>query len=152
MLIINAIPMLLTLTNPVSQSYCFPPYLPPAIRVIAQFAQPEEWATSDMPWASAWYADQASLWLPDSVSDFETINDSICPTGVLFLTPVTWTKPVENLNTGEDKDWLPFYLQTYVPDPENVALPKNFPLREHTKTPPGGPEYALWSDKPRWKD
>jgi hypothetical protein len=156
LLFINAIPMALTLTNPSPQPYCFPPYLPPAIRVIAQFAQPEEWATSDMPWASAWYADQASLWLPDSIKDFDMIHDSICPTGVLFLTPVTWSKPVDNLNIGEDKDWLPLYWQaSNVPVPLTLdfsLLPKNFPLREQTATPPGGPEYSIWSDRPRWKN
>jgi hypothetical protein len=77
--------------------------------VIAQFAQPEEWATSDMPWASAWYADQASLWLPDSINDFDMIHDSICPTGVLFLTPVTWSQPVDNLNTRRGQGLASLY-------------------------------------------
>lgn len=154
MLFINAIPMALTLTDSNTQAYCFPPYLPPAIRVIAQFAQPDEWVTSDMPWASAWYADRASLWLPDSISDFETIHDSICPTGVLFLTPVTWSKPVDNLTLGEDKDWLAFYWQSTAPGAQNSSMPgpQNFPLRAHTVTPAGGPEYSIWSDRPRWED
>jgi hypothetical protein len=99
-----------------------------------------------MPWASAWYGDHPALWLPDSISDFAMIHDSICPTGVLFLTPVTWSLPVDNLNNGEDREWLPFYWQS------NAPLPKNFPLSDHTMTPPGGPEYSIWSDKPRWQN
>jgi len=146
MLFINAIPLALTLTESDPQPYCFPPYLPPAIRVVAQLSQPEEFATSDMPWASAWYADQSSLWVPDTIADFETIHDTVTPTGILFFTPVTWAQPVDNLNSGEDKDWLPFYWQS------NVPIPANFPLREHTMTPPGGPNYSIFSDRPRWQN
>ena len=55
--------------------------------MLGQLAAPDEWVTSDMPWATAWYADRGSLWLPDTVSDFTNLNDNFCPTGILLFTP-----------------------------------------------------------------
>jgi len=144
MLFLTAFPLALTLTTTSGGFYSFPPYMPPVLKLLGQLAQPDEWVTSDMPWATAWYSDHASLWLPDSVTDFDNLNDSICPTGVMFFTPVTWSKPVSNLTTGEDKDWLPFAL--------GGTAPINFPLRVHTVTPAGGPDYTIWSDRPRWQE
>jgi hypothetical protein len=105
-------------------------------------AQPDEWVTTDMPWATAWYGDRPSLWLPDSLQAFENFHDNLCPSGVLLLTPVTWQKPVANLMSGEDKDWLPLFVNT---------PPADFPLSAHTFTAPHGPDYSLWSDRPRWE-
>ena len=84
----------------------FPPYWPPLIKEFAQFAQPDEWVTTDMPWATAWYGDRASLWLPDSITDFENFHDNVCPTGLILLTPVTWQSPLANVRNGEYKDWF----------------------------------------------
>ena len=92
--------------------------------------------------ATAWYADRCSLWLPDSLSDFEKIHDDICPSGVLLFTPVTWDKPLFDLVSGEDKDWS--FIVAGAP-------PSDFPLKEHIMTPPGGPDYSIWSDRPRWQ-
>jgi len=142
-LAIVAMPLVLTLTTTSGQFYSFPPYVPPTIKLIGQFAQPEEWVTSDMPWATAWYSDRASLWLPDSLADFENLNDNICPSGILLFTPVTWAQPVANLTTGEEKDWFPFVT--------GINLPAHFPLSAHTATPIGGPEYSIWSDRARWQ-
>jgi len=136
-------PLIVTLTTSPNVYYSFPPYMPPLIKAYGQFAQPDEWITTDMPWATAWYADRASLWLPDSISDFESFHDNICPTGILLLTPVTWSEPVSTFTTGEYKDWLPLVA--------GLPLPTNFPLSAHVMTPLGGPEYGLWSDRPRWK-
>jgi hypothetical protein len=137
-------PMLLTLTTTPRNYYAFPPYIPPLINEFGQFAQPDEWVTSDMPWATAWYADRASLWLPDTTSDFQNFYDSVCPSGVLLLTPVSWSQPISNFTTGEYKDWLPFV--------SNNPLPAAFPLSVHTQTGSGGPNYSLWSDRTRWLD
>jgi 4-amino-4-deoxy-L-arabinose transferase-like glycosyltransferase len=142
-------PLVITLLTPSTIYYSFPPYVPPSIKTFGQFAAPDEWITTDMPWATAWYADRASLWLPDSVADFVNLNDNVCRTGVLFLTPVTWSAPVANLKTGEYKDWLPLVAGSFFPD-AHLTIP-NFPLSAHTMTGPGGPEYYLWSDQARWQ-
>jgi hypothetical protein len=118
--------------------------MPPLIKVVGQYAQPDEWVTTDMPWASAWYADRASLWLPDSINDFQDLYDNVCPTGILFFTPVSWAKPAANILTGENKDWFPFVSGAKLPD----GFP--FPLQVRTATPLGGPDYIIWSNRPRW--
>jgi 4-amino-4-deoxy-L-arabinose transferase-like glycosyltransferase len=142
-LALTVAPLMLTLTSPSNVYYSFPPYMPPLIKAYGQFADPDEWVTSDMPWATAWYADRASLWLPDSISDFQNLHDSVCPTGVLLLTPVSWSQPLSTFTTGEYRDWSPFIT--------GLPLPPNFPLAVHSMTAPGGPDYSLWSDRPRWQ-
>jgi len=152
-LVITAIPMELALTSSNNLIYNFPPYLPPLIKVAGQYAQPDEWVTTDMPWASAWYADRASLWLPDSITDFQHLHDNVCPTGMLFFTPVSWVRPASTFLTGEDKDWLPLISASYLPPnstfPNNLPPNSGFPLTVHTATA-AGVDYVLWSDRPRW--
>jgi hypothetical protein len=140
-------PLMLTLTSDSNMYYAYPPYYPPLIKELAQFAQPEEWVTSDMPWATAWYADRASLWLPDSMADFENFHGTICPTGILILTPVTWSKPVNTFTKGEYQDWNPLIASFLIP---GAPLPSGFPLTAHSGTP-GEPYYSVWSDRARWQ-
>ncbi len=144
-LVITAAPLALALTTSSSLVYSFPPYMPPLIKTVGQYAKPDEWVTTDMPWASAWYADRPSLWLPDSLNDFVSLHDNVCPTGILFFTPVSWMKPASNILDGEDKDWLPFVTQY------NLPIPPTFPMHVHIATPAGGPDYTIWSDRPRWQ-
>jgi hypothetical protein len=146
---VSLVPMFITLTKPNFFLYAFPPYMPPLIKIYGQLAQPDEWITSDMPWATAWYADRPSLWLPDSISDFQNFNDNVCPSGIMLLTPVTTLQPISNYATGEYKDWYPFVTAPYFP---GVTLPPTFPLTVHLQTPPGGPDYTVWSDRPRWQE
>jgi hypothetical protein len=96
-----------------------------------------------MPWATAWYADRGSLWLPDSLADFQNLNENVCPTGVIMLTPISFAEPLNTFTSGEYKDWYPFITEG--------QLPTGFPLNVHTKTAPGGPDYYVWSDRPRWQ-
>jgi len=143
-LALTGMPLTLTLTTTSPSAFSFPPYWPPLINIFGQFAQPDEWVTTDMPWATAWYADRASLWLPDSISDFENFHDNVCPTGILLLTPVTWASPISTVtSSGEYKDWFPFVA--------GLPTPANFPLSVHTATAPPIPSYSLWSDRPRWQ-
>jgi len=142
-LLLTAMPLILTLLSPGRYPFAWPPYWPYSIKMIAQLAQPDEWVTTDMPWATAWYGDRASLWLPDSLTDFENFHDNVCPTGLLLFSPVTWEGPMSATTTGEYKEWFP--LMTAQP-----PLPPNFPLSEHFVMPGKVPGYTLWSDRPRW--
>lgn len=137
------LPMIATLTTPTKYIYAFPPYMPPYIKLFGSLARPDEWITSDIPWASAWYADHPSLWLPDTISDFANFQDNVCPTGIMLLTPESTSHPVSDYTTGEYKDWLPFLT--------GINPPSTFPLSEHYSTPAGGPDYIIWSDRPRWQ-
>jgi 4-amino-4-deoxy-L-arabinose transferase-like glycosyltransferase len=141
-LALTSLPMVLTLTGSNSTYGNFPPYWPPAIKVFGQLTRPDEWMTTDMPWATAWYGDRASLWLPDSISDFESLHDNVCPTGILLLTPVSWSQPVSTFWTGEYKDWSPLAM--------GFPLPQNFPLPSMISQK--GLEYRVWSDRARWNE
>jgi hypothetical protein len=144
-ILLTAMPLATTLVTPSPYApypFAFPPYWPPMIKDLSQFAQPDEWVTSDMPWATAWYGDRASLWLPDSVSDFENFHDNVCPTGLILFTPVTWQAPLGDMRNGEYKDWFTFAI--------GATPPENFPLPVHTQTSKI-PDYSLWSDRPRWQ-
>lgn len=142
-LLLTAVPLTLTLSTPTYKFYNYPPYIPGDINELGRYALPEEWVTSDMPWATAWYGDHASLWLPDSVADFQKLYDNACPTGILLFTPVTLDAPVTNLTSGEYKDWFPFISEK--------NLPPSFPLTTHTRPAQSIPEYSIWSDRPRWQ-
>jgi hypothetical protein len=142
-LLISATALATTLTTSSFYQFNFPPYWPPTIKTVAQLAQPDEWVTTDMPWATAWYGDRASLWLPDSLADFENFHDNVCSTGMILITPVTWEAPMSNVTTGEYKDWFPIIT--------GVGVPQTFPLQEHYTTRGVVPAYTLWSDRPRWQ-
>ena len=53
----------------------WPPYVAPYIAIMGTWTTENEIITSDMPWAVAWYAERKSLWLPDTIQDFLTLND-----------------------------------------------------------------------------
>ena len=133
---VTIFPMLLSFANAGLSYYNYPPYHPPYISYVSRLPPPDEWVTTDMPWATAWYGDRPSLWLPDSVTDFDHINDDINSSGLMLISPVTTGKPMTNLTSGEQKEWLPL-LQGNIPD--------TFPLRGYYKMPAGGPEYILFT-------
>jgi hypothetical protein len=138
-----AMPLTLSLGLSGGKNYNYPPYFPPGITQITKWVHPDEWMTSDMPWATAWYGDRASIWLPDSIKDFENLHDEICPTGVLLLTPVTLDAPVSNLISGEYRDWYPLLF--------GPNLPPGFPLTARVNFAANGFAYHIFSDTERWK-
>jgi 4-amino-4-deoxy-L-arabinose transferase-like glycosyltransferase len=132
-------PIALLFVTPNNSGYPFnyPPYMPPALSYITRLAPTDHWVTTDAPWATAWYGDHPSLWVPDSVSDFTNINDNICESAVILFTPLTTGKPATNLTTGEQKEWLPFVL--------GLSIPETFPLHRAGKFP-GVPDYIIISN------
>jgi hypothetical protein len=136
-LLLTFAPILLFFTTGSSSYYNYPPYLPPTLSYIARLAPTDHWVTTDAPWATAWYGDHPSLWVPDSVSDFTNINDNICESTLVLFTPVTLSKPMTNLTAGEQKEWLPFVLGLNIPD--------TFPLHRFGKFP-GTADYLIISN------
>lgn len=70
----------------------WPPYLPPVLNVnLHDATNPEQVIATDQPWAVAWYADRAAMWLPRKKDDFFTLenilkeNDS--SVGGILITP-----------------------------------------------------------------
>jgi hypothetical protein len=137
-LVITAFPLLLTLLKTGGYgSYNYPPYAPFYIKFLGQAVHSDDWVTTDMPWAIAWYADRPSLWLPDTVDEFDRISVDYCSSGMLLLTPVILSEPVSNLTSGGDKDWFPFIYGT--------TAPTGFPLSTRVSIPNSGLAYIVWT-------
>jgi hypothetical protein len=135
-LLLTIAPMLLVFTTANYAYYNYPPYIPPYISYVTRVSPLNEWMVSDIPWATAWYGDRPSLWLPDTILEFNHLHDDICSSSLMLITPETLSKPMLNLTSGEQKEWLPLIQGT---------IPDTFPLRAYTKLPAGGPEYILLS-------
>jgi hypothetical protein len=127
-LVLTVAPMLLVFTTPTYVYYNYPPYVPPFLSYISRVSPVDEWVTSDIPWATAWYGDRPSLWLPETIADFDHFHDDVCRSSVMVLSPETLNKPMLNLLTGDQKDWLPFV--------QGINIPDTFPLHGYTKFPP----------------
>jgi hypothetical protein len=119
--------------------YNYPPYLPPYISYLSRLSPGDEWITSDMPWATAWYGDHPSLWLPDKLADFTSIYDTYAESDSVLFTPVTLSRPALTLTSGELREWGPLL--------GGGNIPAGFPLEHLVKLPAGGPEYSLLSNR-----
>jgi hypothetical protein len=133
---LTALPLLVSLSTRSGKIFNYPPYLPPYLKYLSNVVPPSQWITSDLPWATAWYGDHASLWLPDKIGDFKDLQENVCPSAMLVLTPVTLNSPASDLLTGEFKDWFPFIT--------GLNIPPDFPLSVHPPMQPGGAEYFIW--------
>ena len=71
---IGALPLIIQLISP-RVGVPYPPYYYPWINHISRMLQPTEMICSDMPWATAWYGQRNSLYLPVDLDDFYEIHD-----------------------------------------------------------------------------
>ncbi len=146
--IVCAIPMLLTLFAAQGRSLHWPPYVPPYIGILGEWYQPDEALCSDMPWAVAWYAQRRCLLLPDSpktmvdISDYEIIGR---PIRGLYLTPVSGDVPfLSGIASGPYSKWGAFILRM----PQQMG---GFPLKTYVTLPIEG-QTVLYSDYDRWSN
>jgi hypothetical protein len=144
--ILAAIPMLLTLFAGQARSVNWPPYVPPYIAILGDWYDPQEALCSDMPWAVAWYANRKCLLLPDTpktmieISDYDIIG---APIQGLYLTPITGdARFLSDIATGEYKAWAGLITR----QPQSV---KAFPLKAATLLPVDG-KVVLFADHDRW--
>lgn len=145
--LLTAVPLLLTVFGGPQKKIQWPPYLPPIIGVLGDWFQEDEVICSDMPWAVAWYAQRKSLLLPQTVRSFVEIHDFEhlkMPVPGLYLTPVTGNQPLfSGIYKGPYKEWT--YFITRPPQP------KGFPLQAYTGLPIEG-ESIIFADRERWND
>jgi hypothetical protein len=134
-LVLISCPLVGTLMNS-HANHAYPPYVPPAIKAIGSFVKPGDWITTDLPWATAWYGDHASMWLPDTLADFNVIYDDYNSSGVLLLTPTLLSQPITTVTSGEYKDWFPFVARG--------SLPAHFPLDSRIPLGNAQIEYMIW--------
>ena len=146
--LISALPFIdnfLEMISPPKSRVQWPPYVPPSIAQLADWAHPDEMIMSDMPWAVAWYADRKSLWLPMTIKAFIDLNDYNQLKGQIvgmYLTPVSGNAAYfSDIMRGEYREWWPFITK-------NVNL-RDFPLHEKTWMPIDG-ECIYYSDRDRW--
>jgi len=123
----------------------WPPYMPPYISVLGDWMKPQEIVASDMPWAVAWYANRASLWLPDTIktmTDLSDYNVLGAPINGLYLTPVSGTdNTYRDIVKGEYGDWAQAIQRTM-----NL---QSFPLKWGTVSLGIDGECAFYSDHDR---
>ncbi|MES2308006.1 MAG: glycosyltransferase family 39 protein [Verrucomicrobiota bacterium] len=146
--LLNAAPFLLTLAPPGEMPFHFPPYYPPMIKLSAEWNQKNEVMVSDMPWATAWYGDRVSIWLPAKIKDLYWIHDYIQPISSMLLTPITFDQKISDLKSPGLVDYEKIITR--------VGIPANFPLPAVVALPPknasGQEAFIYLSDRPRWQE
>lgn len=145
--LLSSVPLILILTAGPQGRIHWPPYIPPYIGILGKWSEPNEVICSDMPWATAWYAQRKSLLIPDSVRSFNEINDYRLlkePIVMLYLTPISGNKAfIREVIKGPYKEWASFIMR--------MPIPGNFPLRYPLPLPIDG-ECVLYADSPRWEE
>ncbi|MBP7829987.1 MAG: glycosyltransferase family 39 protein [Kiritimatiellae bacterium] len=118
----------------------YPPYFPPYIMHVTRMLTPAEMMCSDMPWATAWYGDRASLLLPSTLDDFYEINDYHRRIYGLYFTTITRDKPfVSGLVAGPERSWFPI-LEGRIPG--DFPLTQGFPINNM--------DQLFLTDRERW--
>ena len=140
-----ALPMMATLFAGKDMAIQWPPYVPPFIAVLGEWYGKDEAIATDMPWATAWYAQRKSLLLPKTIKDFNRISDFRVlgtPITGLYLTPITGNRPLfSDIYKGPYTDWV-----FMITRPPNV---QGFSLQVFTPLPIDG-ECILFADRDRW--
>ena len=120
----------------------YPPYYPPFIARTGGYLAPHEVQCSDVPEASAWYADRTSVLRPRSVDAFMAMHREWRPLSGLLLTTRTSDKRLfGELLSGPYRSWLPLL---------DGRVPEDFPLRHTVTLPADGAEQIFLTDRPRW--
>jgi hypothetical protein len=122
----------------------YPPYFPPFIAYASRLMAPDEVMCTDIPWATAWYGNRASLLLPQTRGEFLEIVARLPRLNALYLTQRTANRPyVGALVSGADRSWLPLL---------DRRLPPDFPLTQGIDFPPGTRDQLLLFDRVRWQE
>jgi hypothetical protein len=145
--VISIMPMVRAFMDPPKMHVIFPPYYPRAIASLGVWFDQRDIICTDMPWATAWYADRNSLWLPQSITDFNELNDFRFRSRItgMFLTPESGYKGLQNEiagDGGEYREWAEFIMRIQ-------RANANFPLKAFTKLPPSS-QYIIFADRDRW--
>jgi 4-amino-4-deoxy-L-arabinose transferase-like glycosyltransferase len=145
LVLIQATPLFISMILHEAPAYAYPPYFPPMLTICGTWLSPSEIITSDIPWATAWYGDRTSLWLPTTRKDFFEINDYVSTNAIsmLLLSPETAdSKLLSAIDKGEWKDWAGIIRRQ--------AVPNNFPLKNIVTVQPNENEYLILADRVRW--
>lgn len=147
------------------QLFHWPPYLPPNVARLNKFVEENELILADAPWASAWYADRASVWLPVSRAQFPLMRDEAEARGMKvagFLIGPESTK-VEHINElleGDYREWADVVLrgavasfpESGIKPPDEFPYVATYPIVAAPSKYAGGMNVsmAFYSDRVRW--
>ncbi len=127
-LLLHATPTIASLLSP-RPPPPYPPLYPPFVAAASALVENDELMVADIPWATAWYGNQRTLWLPNTLDEFYAVNDYHQTVAALYLTPETTGRAyVGDLLDGDHRDWLPFV---------EGQLPAGFPLTDGLQLPVG---------------
>ena len=142
-MLLSAMPLVFALMPP-HPGVPYPPYFPPFIQHVTGLLEPTEVLCTDMPWATAWYGNRISIYLPLSIDEFYQINDFQLrkPIKGLYFTTLTRDKPYARvLRTGPYKTWFPI-LEGRIPS--DFPLTQGFPLNNL--------DQLFLTDRARWTE
>lgn len=128
-------------TNRPKEANChWPYYVPQALASLHNALDEKEVIVTDIPWATAWYADRVSVWLPKNKKQFYELmkysrdkNEEIV--GLLF-TPTSLNQPfMSNIIGGENEDWQEVILRLPVSNrsgglADTMAHEPDFPFKQ----------------------
>jgi hypothetical protein len=137
--LLQTVPLLVTLMPPKSSSY--PPYRASDITMVTTPFEANELLCTDMPWATAWYGGQLSLYLPMNVDQFHEIHDRFQPINGLYLTMLS-------RNLRYQSDLVEGHFQSWRPVMDLHRLPRGFPLKAGNYIRRG--ESVILADRNRW--
>jgi hypothetical protein len=124
-ILLSVAPLIITLMPP-KATFPYPPYLRTYITHISGLLDESELMCSDIPWATAWYGDRVSLFLPQTVDEFYEINDYLSKISGIYFTMETRNKPFVRGLLNVERTWFPIIQGTQMP-PE-FPLKFSFPL------------------------
>ena len=122
---------------------------------------------SDMPWAVAWYAGRAGVWLPMERKQFDEMRalakDQGVETAGIMMSPESLRgERIADVFTGEYREWARLAFRGIAAGfgTDIMAAQVDFPYREFkvmAGQPGGEPgrfvaEMAFMSDRKRWED
>ena len=143
--LVMSLPLVAKLISGESQRFAYPPYYPPIIQERGKWLQETELLMSDVPWATAWYGDRQSVWIPaDFGKGFIEIY-AHKPVNAIYLTSLTLDrKLVSGQLRGDDPAFGRFAAEAVL----NEEVPDGFPLKYAFAE--GFPFQLFLADSPRW--
>lgn len=121
---ISALPTLLKAPTRITQALArneafkvnYPYYVPNALASYGSMVKPNEAIVTDIPWAVAWYANRAAIWLPHDRKQFETLREigkeHGQPITGLLLSQYTLQAPANSVSDkrSENFEWRDYIL------------------------------------------
>ena len=120
----------------------WPPYMPDRTALLGKMVEPNEVIVSDQPWAVAWYADRACLWLPKDKEQYHAFaklaKEQGHPVAGLVLSPMSSMEDrLHSQMTGQYAPWADMIFRTPVLGfgidlsealPDSLGMKHAFPL------------------------